>query len=168
MAVGPVLLADDCHRTREQLRLVLGRMGFFCLEVQHGRDALACLLRPRLPVSLLVIDGGLAGASELLASMHSDRRLCTVPVVITTDQEVASHAGDPPVLRKPINEDEFAHTIAVIFARQLPTRISGRTPTLPGFVPPPEAPRPRPEPQRRASEPAAAPSPAATVRLPRR
>ncbi len=155
MALGPVLLADDCLRTREQLRVVLGRMGFFCIEVQHGRDALACLLRPRLPVSLLVIDGGLTGASELLTSMHSDRRLCTVPVVITTDQAVTSHAGDPPVIRKPINENEFAHTIAMIFARQLPTRLTSRTPTLPGFAPPPEAPPPRPEPARRTSEPVA-------------
>src|SRR5688500_15692595 len=128
MTLGPVLLADDCSRTREQLRTVLGRMGFFCLEVQHGRDALACLLRPRLPVSLLVIDGGLGGASELLASMHSNRRLCTVPVVITTDQASSSHTGDPPVLGKPINEDEFAHTVAMIFARQLP---SARGPAAP-------------------------------------
>lgn len=127
MALDPVLLADEDARTREQLRLILGRMGFLCLEVADARDALACLLRPRLHVCLFVIDAGLDGASELLATMHVNRRLCTVPTIITSDGPVAGHRGDPPVLRKPINEDDFAHTVAMIFARQLPSR----TPTVP-------------------------------------
>jgi DNA-binding response OmpR family regulator len=100
VALGPALLADDDAPTRAQLRGVLGRMGFLCLEVGHGHDALACLLRPRLLISLLVIDAGLRGAAELLTTMHA--------------------GGDPPVLIKPIDDDRFAHTVAALFSRQIP------------------------------------------------
>jgi CheY-like chemotaxis protein len=107
-------VVEDDVEVQRSVRQVLEEEGYTTSSAVNGKEALRRLAKGERPSLILldlimpVMDGW-----DLLAILHEDEELSTIPVVVLS--AVADRAQDlgAPVLRKPVNLAELVSTVAL-------------------------------------------------------
>lgn len=126
-----ILIADDRASSRELLRTVLEREGYWVLEAADGEEAVAAARAGNPDLILLDLQMPRLDGYGVLDQLRRDARFAQVPVIALTasamrgDREKILAAGFTDYLSKPAGPDTLRETIARQLARQHPGDPSG-------------------------------------------
>lgn len=116
-----VLIADDDPIIRALLASIVTKEGYATVEVNDGREAFR-LLQTDAQFGLAILDlkmPGLSGA-DLVAHMHTEKRLRRIPVVLVTaetDAKIMSEvfaAGALAYLTKPFSREQVQRVVRML------------------------------------------------------
>jgi CheY-like chemotaxis protein len=113
-----ILIADDRPSSRELLRLVLERAGYEVIEAEDGKAALDRARASSPDLILLDLQMPEMDGYQVLASLRSDPRFRTLPILALTasamrgDRERILGAGFTDYLAKPAGPELLRETVA--------------------------------------------------------
>ena len=103
-----ILIVDDKATSRELLRTVLQKDGYFILEAADGGEALQKARAENPDMILLDLQMPVRNGYEVLSELRKDSRYATLPIIALTasamqgDREKALAAGFTAYLTKPV------------------------------------------------------------------
>ena len=103
-----ILIVDDKATSRELLRTVLEKDGYFILEAEDGGEALEKARSENPDMILLDLQMPVRNGYEVLTELRQDSRYRTLPIIALTasamqgDRETALAAGFTAYLTKPV------------------------------------------------------------------
>lgn len=110
--VQAILVVEDDHQIRVNLRHFLESEGYFVFSAANGADGLATLSRIK-PPSLILLDFEmpLMNGEAFLKAKNSDPTLAAIPVVIVSGQARPGLSGVSAFVQKPFNLENLLSTV---------------------------------------------------------
>ena len=126
-----ILVVDDDHACRVELRELLEGKGFAVAEAADGQAALDYLVsRTDREPSVIILDVVMPMVSgwELVAIIKSYYRLCRIPILIVTGAEcplALDHQAVAGYMRKPCDGDALLSAVTGLIQRQAQAQEAG-------------------------------------------
>jgi two-component system chemotaxis response regulator CheY len=117
-----IMIVEDSHTVRYEVKLILEKLGFTLVEVANGLGMLNVIEEYGKPVDLIIMDLTLKRENgfDLIKQIKGIEKYSQIPVLILTEHAnvenvmKAKQLGVDGYLRKPIQKDELVERVSKI------------------------------------------------------